>query len=168
MLQVLPRVVVVHVPHDHGVACHGEVRRGRAVLHEQSHGAEPFPHVNDDGVAAARVDAPPRDRLAVALPQRLGHRHHQGPAERRREAERQREERQQKGPRHQALGQAGAPLARVFHHQEPLGGQGRRGRENRLVCTILSFEQYKYAIYCNKLVFKTTHLPSNPTHSISS
>jgi hypothetical protein len=41
-------------------------------------------------LAAARVNAPPRDRLAVALPQRPGHRHHQGPAERRGEAERQR------------------------------------------------------------------------------
>jgi hypothetical protein len=29
------------------------------------------------------------------------------------------------------MGQAGAPLPRVLHHQEPLGGQGGRG-ENRL------------------------------------
>jgi hypothetical protein len=47
-----PSRVVIHVPHDHG-ACHREVRRARAVLHEQSHGADPLPHVNDDGVAAA-------------------------------------------------------------------------------------------------------------------
>jgi hypothetical protein len=132
MLQVLPRVVVVHVPHDHGVACHCQVRRVRAVLHEQGPSAEPLPHVNDDGVAAARVDAPPRDRLAVALPQRPGHRHHQGQAERRGETERQREEGKQEGARHQTLGQAGAPLARVFHHQEPLSGQGRGGGENRV------------------------------------
>jgi len=101
------------------------------VLREQGPRAEPLPHVDDDGVAAARVDAPARLHLAVALPQRPRHRHHQGPAERRGEAERQREEDQQEGARHQAMGQAGTALPRVLHHQEQLGGQGGRG-ENRI------------------------------------
>uniref|UniRef100_A0A453CLH9 Uncharacterized protein n=1 Tax=Aegilops tauschii subsp. strangulata TaxID=200361 RepID=A0A453CLH9_AEGTS len=130
-LPVLHRVVVVHVPHDDGVAGHRQVRRGRAVLHEQSPGAEPLPHVDDHGVAAARVDAPACFLLALAVPQRPRHRHHQGPAERRGEATRQGEEGRQEGERHQAVGQAGAALGRLLHHQEQLCRQGRRG-ENRL------------------------------------
>nr|BAJ85734.1 predicted protein [Hordeum vulgare subsp. vulgare] len=135
-LPVLHRMVVLHVSHDDGVAGHRQVRRGRAVLHEQSPRAEPVPHVDDHGVAAARVDAPARLLLAVALPQRPGHRHHQGPAGRRGEAARQGEEGRQEGERHQAVGQAGAALGRLLHHQDQLCRQGGRG-ENRLVVYIL-------------------------------
>ncbi|URD83270.1 hypothetical protein MUK42_05316 [Musa troglodytarum] len=70
-IQVLGGMVVVHVSDDDGFARHHQVRGSGSLFRQQGPGPEPLAHVLRHGVSAVRVDAPPRIRLGLLVPNDL-------------------------------------------------------------------------------------------------